>query len=52
MAAYVGLDPVRDIDWVLSPSPTPTQLFGDGKIDACLGTPPEPQQLRARNLVM
>jgi len=49
MAAYVGLD-VRDIDWVLSPSTTPMELFVDGKIDAFLGTPPEPQQLRAKNI--
>jgi len=50
MVAYVGLDPVRDIDWVLSPSVAPMELFVDGKIDAFLGTPPEPQQLRARNI--
>jgi NitT/TauT family transport system substrate-binding protein len=50
MAAYVGLDPVKDIDWVLSPSVAPVELFVDGKIDAFLGTPPEPQQLRARNI--
>lgn len=50
MAAYVGLDPVRDIDWVLSPSVTPMELFIDGKIDAFLGTPPEPQQLRVRKI--
>jgi NitT/TauT family transport system substrate-binding protein len=48
MAAYVGLDPAKDIDWVLSPSVAPMELFADGKIDAFLGTPPEPQELRAR----
>src|SRR5262249_32231358 len=41
MVAYVGLDPTRDIDWVLSPSVSPMELFIDGKIDAFLGTPPE-----------
>jgi NitT/TauT family transport system substrate-binding protein len=50
VAAYVGLDPARDIDWVLSPSVAPMELFVDGKIDAFLGTPPEPQQLRARKI--
>jgi NitT/TauT family transport system substrate-binding protein len=50
MAAYVGLDPARDIDWILSPSVAPMELFVDGKIDAFLGTPPEPQQLRTRNI--
>ncbi len=50
MAAYVGLDPVKDIDWVLSPSVRPKELFAEGKIDAFLGFPPEPQELRARNI--
>ena len=49
MAANVGLDP-RDIDWVLTPSVDPMQLFAEGKIDAFLGTPPEPQELRARKI--
>ena len=48
MATYVGLDPVKDIDWVMSPSPPPMELFAAGKIDAFLGFPPEPQELRAR----
>jgi NitT/TauT family transport system substrate-binding protein len=50
MAAYVGLDPAKDIRWVTSSSPTPLELFADGKIDAFLGWPPEPQELRARNI--
>jgi NitT/TauT family transport system substrate-binding protein len=50
LAAHVGLDPVRDINWVTSPSIAPMQLFADGKIDAWLGFPPEPQQLRARKI--
>jgi NitT/TauT family transport system substrate-binding protein len=50
MAARVGLDPARDIRWVVSKSPTPMQLFTDGKVDAFVGTPPEPQELRARHI--
>jgi NitT/TauT family transport system substrate-binding protein len=50
IAAYVGLDPAEDINWVTSPSVKPKQLFADGKIDAFLGFPPEPQELRARNI--
>ena len=50
MAAHIGLDPVRDIRWVTSQSPTPAELFADGKIDACLGLPPVPQDLRARHI--
>ncbi len=50
MAAYVGLDPVKDIDWVLSPAVDPLELFAEGKVDAFLGLPPEPQELRARKI--
>ena len=50
MASYVGLEPAKDIRWVTSSSPKPMDLFVDGKIDAFLGLPPEPQELRARNV--
>jgi NitT/TauT family transport system substrate-binding protein len=50
MAAHVGLDPGQDIDWVADPSVEPMQLFAEGRIDAFLGFPPEPQELRARNI--
>ena len=50
MAAYVGLDPTRDIEWVVSQTTSPTELFVQGKIDAFLGTPPQPQELRARKI--
>jgi NitT/TauT family transport system substrate-binding protein len=50
MAAHVGLDPVNDIRWIASQSPTPAVLFADGKIDACLGLPPVAQDLRARRI--
>ena len=50
MAAHVGLDPAKDINWVVSPSVAPMELFADGKIDAFLGFPPEPQELRARKI--
>ena len=48
IAAYVGLDPVKDIRWVVNEDPA--ELFIDGKIDALLGEPPYPQQLRARKI--
>ena len=50
MAAYVGLNPSKDIRWVTSQTVTPMELFADGKIDAFLGFPPEPQELRARKI--
>ncbi|HME21839.1 MAG TPA: ABC transporter substrate-binding protein [Acetobacteraceae bacterium] len=50
MASYVGLDPMKDIHWIFSPSVKPMELFAKGKIDAFLGFPPEPQEMRARNI--
>jgi NitT/TauT family transport system substrate-binding protein len=49
MTAQVGLDPERDFQWVIDPKLKPLDLFADGKIDAFLGFPPEPQELRARH---
>ena len=48
MAAYVGLDPNKDINWVTHPPAEAMQLFAEGKIDAYLGFPPDPQALRAK----
>jgi NitT/TauT family transport system substrate-binding protein len=50
MAAHVGLDPAKDIDWVTDPKVKPIELFVQGKVDAFLGFPPEPQDLRARQI--
>jgi NitT/TauT family transport system substrate-binding protein len=50
MAAQVGLDPSKDIQWIVDPSVTQKQLFIDGKIDAFLGVAPDPQELRARQV--
>jgi NitT/TauT family transport system substrate-binding protein len=50
MVGQVGLDPAKDIHWVTDPSVNPLALFEEGKIDAFLGFPPEPQELRARKV--
>jgi NitT/TauT family transport system substrate-binding protein len=50
IAANVGIDPKAQIDWVTGGEVRPKQLFIDGKIDAFLGSPPEPQELRARGM--
>jgi NitT/TauT family transport system substrate-binding protein len=50
LAAQIGLDPVKDIHWVTDPSVKPIERFVEGKIDAFLGFPPEPQDLRARHI--
>ena len=47
MAANVGLDPKEDFRWVTDPAERPMELFAEGKLDAFLGFPPEPQELRA-----
>ena len=46
IANYVGLDPARDINWVANPNIKPKELFARGDVDAFLGFPPEPQELR------
>jgi NitT/TauT family transport system substrate-binding protein len=50
MAGHVGLDPRKDINWVTDPVAKSMQLFADGKIDAFMGFPPEPQELRAKKI--
>jgi NitT/TauT family transport system substrate-binding protein len=49
IALQVGLDPEKDFRWVIDPKLQPLELFAAGKIDAFLGFPPEPQELRARH---
>jgi NitT/TauT family transport system substrate-binding protein len=50
LAGLVGLDAQRDIQWVTDPKIKPMTKFIDGEIDAFLGFPPEPQELRARKI--
>lgn len=47
VAAQVGIDPDNDIEWVTTPNGV--ELFTEREVDAFLGFPPEPQELRARN---
>jgi NitT/TauT family transport system substrate-binding protein len=48
MAAYVGLDAVNDIKWVTTPDMIGS--FAEGKIDAFLAAPPQPEMMRGRKL--
>ena len=41
---------MKDIHWVTDPAAKPSELFVDGKADAFLGTPPQPQELRAQKI--
>ena len=48
--SFVGIDPVKDIRWVTVPFPEAVRLLTVEKIDAVLGFPPLPQQLRAQKI--
>ena len=50
MAAQVGLDPREDLEWIVPPEGKAMELFTERQVDAFLGFPPEPQELRARNI--
>jgi NitT/TauT family transport system substrate-binding protein len=50
MVAYVGLAPRTDINFVTHPGPESIQLLSEGKIDAYLGFPPEPQEMRDKQI--
>jgi NitT/TauT family transport system substrate-binding protein len=50
MVAHVGIDPSRDLNWVISEPAGPMELFTGGKVDAFLGFPPDPQELRAQHI--
>ena len=50
IAAHVGLDPRKDIRWEIHDVDEGLRLFADGKVDAYIGFPPRPQELRARKI--
>jgi NitT/TauT family transport system substrate-binding protein len=50
MAAYVGLDPIKDIRYVMHPFAESIRLLADGEIDGFMAWPPEPQELRAKKI--
>jgi NitT/TauT family transport system substrate-binding protein len=50
MAAQVGLDPRRDIDWVPDATADTAALLTEGKIDAFMAFPLNAQELRAKKV--
>jgi NitT/TauT family transport system substrate-binding protein len=51
MLAYIGMDPRSAVNWLAGPAVTDAMpLFVDGKADAFVGFPPQPQELRAKKL--
>jgi NitT/TauT family transport system substrate-binding protein len=50
MVAHVGLDPKKDVNFVAHPPAEAKQLLSAGKVDAYLGFPPDPQELRDKKI--
>ena len=50
MVAYVGLDARKDINWAPHSFVESTKLLAEGKIDAVMAFPPQPQELRAKKI--
>jgi NitT/TauT family transport system substrate-binding protein len=50
MMAYVGLDPGKHVTWVTQLRAESKRLLAEGKIDAYLGFPPDPQELRTKQI--
>jgi NitT/TauT family transport system substrate-binding protein len=50
MAAYVGLDPRVDITWRIHNIADSATVLADGTVDALMGFPPVPQELRAKKI--
>lgn len=51
IVAYMGMKPQTDLDWVVAQtSANAMRLFTEGKADAFLAFPPEPQELRTKGI--
>ena len=51
MVAFVGMNPRKDINWVVGKTlPATLELYAQGKADAFLAFAPQPQELRARRV--
>jgi NitT/TauT family transport system substrate-binding protein len=50
MAAHVGLDPQKDIAWAVHSPEEGKRLLAEGKVDAYMAFPPDPQDLRANGI--
>jgi NitT/TauT family transport system substrate-binding protein len=50
IVAHVGLNPQKDINWVVHPRAEAIRLLAESKIDALLGFPPDPQELREKKV--
>jgi NitT/TauT family transport system substrate-binding protein len=50
MASYVGVDPKREINFVTHPVGESARLLAEEQVDALMGFPPVPQELRQKKI--
>jgi NitT/TauT family transport system substrate-binding protein len=50
MAANVGVDPRKDINWIVGSSPSPPELLARGEVDAMLGFAPATLELHEHRI--
>jgi NitT/TauT family transport system substrate-binding protein len=50
MASHVGIDPKKDISFVIQAPAESMRLLAEGKIDAMMGFPPDPQEMREKKI--
>jgi NitT/TauT family transport system substrate-binding protein len=50
MATYVGVDPKREIEFITHPVGESARLLAEEKVDALMGFPPVPQELRQKKI--
>ena len=50
IASHIGLDPRKDINFVEHPPAEGKRLLAEGKVDAYLGFPRDPQELRVKKI--
>lgn len=48
--SYVGLNPHKDVNFATHPGSEAIKLLADGKLDAYMAFPPDPQELRAKKI--
>jgi NitT/TauT family transport system substrate-binding protein len=49
IVAHVGIDPVKDLDWIVA-GDDPMRVFVEGKADAFMGLAPQPHELRTQKV--
>jgi len=50
IVAYIGLNPIKDINYAWIPKSEAIEMFKQGKLDAFMSFPPEPQELMDKNI--